>query len=112
MRRPRHQRPPSDGTAFSAALDAMSIDVLRPLSVFLDLSRVRDPPSGTDRATIFKTLRDAATTRVHGLITEKRRSHYASGAALVVCCLELGAALGRAAEAGAWLLHLRQRTSR
>lgn len=65
-----------------------------------------------EKTALLEALRVAATRRVEGILTNKRRRHYGPAATLVACCLELAPVVGREEAIGEWVADLRKKYSR
>ena len=64
------------------------------------------------RQVVLEAMRVAASKRVEGILSHKRRHHYGHAAILVACCLEVAPAVGKPEEIADWVDHLRKKYSR
>ncbi|MBY0276115.1 hypothetical protein K2Z84_12285 [Candidatus Binatia bacterium] len=77
----------------------------------LEVAQVARRVGAGDRPLIIEAMRRAASRRVDGVLSEKRRRHYGHAATLVACRAEIGGGAGDT-SASSWLERLRARTSR
>lgn len=64
------------------------------------------------QSAMLDAMRTAATRRVEGILSNKRRRHYGPAAILVACCRELAPVVGCREEVGDWVADLRKQYSR
>ena len=65
-----------------------------------------------DREVVLEAMRAAASRRVEGILSHRRRHHYGHAAALVACCLEVAPTVGKRKELADWVDGVRKKYSR
>lgn len=97
---------PDSGDAPAPKLTTPSIGAL------IVLARPGSNIDAKGREVVLEAMRAAASRRVEGILSHKRRHHYGHAATLVACCLEVALAVGKRKEVADWVDDVRKKYSR